>query len=212
MAKFKGAELITIQREIKYHKSISHPNIIHFYGHETRNNKHRILLEYAEGGDLFNRLVKSGAFGEVLACKFFVQTAMALDYLHQNKIIHRDIKPENILLDGEENIKLCDFGWCAEYDTHTVRRTICGTYEYMAPEILFHKPQTYAVDVWALGVLLFELLHNRAPITGRSLKEVSNKVDFFYSLANDRENRVQSNSSSRCYRPHHQGSQDRAAK
>jgi len=176
LSKFKGAELTTIQREIKYHKNLSHPNIIQFYGHEIKNNKHLILLEYAEGGDLFNLLVKKGAFDEKTVCKFFVQTALALHYLHSVKVIHRDIKPENLLLDGENNIKLCDFGWCAEYDTHTVRRTICGTYEYMAPEILFHKPQSAAVDVWALGVLLFEMFHNKPPVSARSLKEMTSRV------------------------------------
>lgn len=165
-----------MQREIKHHQVLDHPNIIKFIGHEFRDNKHLILLEYAEGGDLFSLLVKNGPFDEATACKFFVQTAEALDYLHSMKIIHRDIKPENLLLDGNQNIKVCDFGWCAEYDPQTTRRTICGTYEYMAPEILFHRPQSAAIDVWALGVLLYELLHNKAPVTARNMKEMGIKV------------------------------------
>ena len=185
LSKFKGAELATLQREIKYHRSMCHPNIIQFFDHDVKQNRHLILLEYAEGGDLFNLLCKAKGFEEVTACKFFVQTAMALEYLHSHKIIHRDIKPENLLLDAHNNIKLCDFGWCAEFDTHTQRRTICGTYEYMAPEILFHKPQTDAVDVWALGVLLFELLHNKPPVSGRSMKEMAGKVRFSDLAAGD---------------------------
>lgn len=134
------------------------------------------MLEYAEGGDLFNYLVKKGPFNEKLACKFFVQTALAVAHMHSMKFIHRDIKPENLLLDIDHNIKLCDFGWCAEYDASSVRKTICGTYEYMAPEILFDKQQTFSTDVWSLGVLLYELLHNKPPVSGRSMKEMATKV------------------------------------
>ena len=135
-----------------------------------------ILLEYAENGDLFNFLNKRGPLDEATACKFFVQTALALSYIHSYKMIHRDVKPENILLDGNKNAKLCDFGWSAEYDEGTKRQTVCGTYEYMAPEILFKKQQDTAIDVWALGILLYELLHNKAPYSGRSLGEVSRKI------------------------------------
>lgn len=73
------------------------------------------------------------------------------------------------------NIKLCDFGWCAEVGPAD-RTTFCGTYEYMAPEVLFHKPQSMAVDVWALGILLYELLHNKPPLSGRSAKEMAAKA------------------------------------
>lgn len=133
-------------------------------------------MEYAENGDLFNFLNKKGALEEKTACKFFVQTALALNYIHHFKMIHRDVKPENILLDKNLNAKLCDFGWSAEYDENTRRQTVCGTYEYMAPEILFKKQQDTGIDVWALGILLYELLHNKAPFSGRSLVEVSKKI------------------------------------
>jgi serine/threonine protein kinase len=170
--------MVNIEREITFHQKIDHPNIIRFYDYQKNDEQKKVLiaLEYAEQGDLFNFLNKKGALEEKMACKFFVQTALALNYIHQFKMIHRDVKPENILLDKSLNAKLCDFGWSAEYDENTKRQTICGTYEYMAPEIIFKKQQDTSIDIWALGILLFELLHNKAPYSGRSMMEVSKKI------------------------------------
>lgn len=170
--------MINIEREIKFHQNLNHPNIIKFYDYIKKDDEMKvyILLEYAENGDLFNFLNKRGALDERTACKYFVQTSLALNYIHSWKMIHRDVKPENILLDGQLNAKVCDFGWSAEYDENTRRQTVCGTYEYMAPEILFKKQQDTGIDIWACGILLFELLHNRAPYSGRSLVEVSKRI------------------------------------
>lgn len=170
--------MVNIEREITFHQKIDHPNIIRFFDYQKNEEQKKVLiaLEFAENGDLFNYLNKKGALNETLACKFFVQTALALNYIHQFKMIHRDVKPENILLDKNLNAKLCDFGWSAEYDENTKRQTICGTYEYMAPEIIFKKQQDTSIDVWSLGILLYELLHNKAPYSGRSMIEVSKKI------------------------------------
>ena len=75
------------------------------------------------------------------------------------------MQPENLLLDRHLNIKLCDFGWCAEGIT-TARNTFCGTYEYMAPEMLFGNNYDFSIDIWALGVLLYEMVHGHAPFRG----------------------------------------------
>lgn len=102
---------------------------------------------------------------EIEACKYFTQTCLALQYMHQHNIYHRDIKPENLLLDENYDIKLCDFGWCAE-NINQKRKTFCGTYEYMAPEIVMDIVYDYRIDIWSVGILLYELIHKNAPFKG----------------------------------------------
>ena len=87
------------------------------------------------------------------------------------------MKPENLLIDKQGNIKLCDFGWCAEYEYSTaMRNTFCGTYEYMAPEIFEKKPYDEKVDVWCLGVLLYELIHGKSPYKGNTVIDIYNNI------------------------------------
>lgn len=96
-----------------------------------------IFLEYAENGDLFHFL-KRKELSEKQLLKCFFQTCKAIKYIHDKSIMHRDLKPENILVDSKNNIKLCDFGYSAEFDQNEIRQTLCGTYEYMAPEVIFN--------------------------------------------------------------------------
>lgn len=91
---------------------------------------------------------------------------MGIDYLHKKNIIHRDLKPENLLLDSKWNIKLCDFGWSAEARQSTKRMTFCGTIDYMAPEMFKNEPHDHSLDIWCLGVLLYELLLGCPPFRG----------------------------------------------
>jgi len=83
-------------------------------------------------------------------------------FLHENNLVHRDLKPENLLLTEDNTIKLGDFTWCVEMSFGS-RTTFCGTYEYMAPEIVKDKPYNQCIDVWSLGILLYELLHGYSP-------------------------------------------------
>ena len=99
---------------------------------------------------------------EKTAFKYFIHTASAVLFLHENNLVHRDLKPENLLVDENNNVKLCDFGWCVELSMGN-RITFCGTYEYMAPEIIKEKPYNQGIDVWSLGILLYELVHCFSP-------------------------------------------------
>ena len=90
--------------------------------------------------------------------------------MHKYNLIHRDIKPENILLDSNFNIKLCDFGWSCFLENDAFRTSICGTYEYMSPEIIYGKRHTNKVDVWCMGILLYEMLHGNPPFKADNLK------------------------------------------
>jgi len=123
-------------------------------------------MEYANSGSLFSLIKKRKNFDEKKAFHYFIQTAGAVLFLHENNLVHRDLKPENILVDENNNIKLCDFGWCVEMSMGN-RVTFCGTYEYMAPEIIKEKPYNQGIDVWSLGILLYELIHGYSPFRVR---------------------------------------------
>lgn len=95
------------------------------------------MLEYAARGNLFFLIrEKKAPLSEDEAFYFFIQTCSGLYFLHKNGLIHRDIKPENLLIDDENILKICDFGWCVQMNTNESRKTFCGTLEYMAPEML----------------------------------------------------------------------------
>lgn len=100
----------------------------------------------------------------------------SIHYLHRKNIAHRDIKPENLLIDSNFRIKLCDFGWSNVMSKKNVRTSVCGTYEYMPPEVVNEQPQTLKTDLWSLGILLYEMLHGKAPFRANSLNEIKNKI------------------------------------
>lgn len=100
----------------------------------------------------------------------------SIHYLHRKNIAHRDIKPENLLVDSNFRIKLCDFGWSNWMSKKMVRKSVCGTYEYMPPEVVNEKPQTLKADLWSLGILLYEMLHGKAPFQANSLDQIKDKI------------------------------------
>jgi len=171
-AKMTNSDLHNIKTEISIHRKLEHPNIVKFYDYIQKDHYVYLVLDYAECGNLYSYIHKKKNLSPEEIFRFFYQTCLAFQYLHQNDVLHRDLKPENLLLDKERNVKLCDFGWAAR-KINEKRLTFCGTYEYMAPEIVYKKHYDYRVDIWSLGILLYELIHREAPYKGRSLPEIS---------------------------------------
>ena len=164
-----------IHNEIDVHSKLNHENIIRLYNAQETDDEIEILLEYAKNGTLYDLIPKETGLDELKAYEYFIQVVNAVYFLHQNSLIHRDIKPENILI-GENNVlKLCDFGWAKEC-TVNKRMTFCGTVEYMAPEIVGSEKYDFSVDIWSLGILLYELVMGYSPFRSKKEKNIMVKI------------------------------------
>ena len=139
-----------------------HPNILRLYGYFYDTRKVYLILEYAAKGELYNELHRVGRFSEKRSAQYIRSIADALKYLHSKHIIHRDIKPENLLLGLKGEVKLADFGWSVHAPSLR-RQTMCGTLDYLPPEMVERKPHDSSVDIWSLGVLAYEFLTGGAP-------------------------------------------------
>ena len=159
-----------IYNEIKIHSKLEHPNIIRLYSMNETEKEINIIMEYAKNGNLFQLISENKkGFSEKIAFEYFIQVVNAVYFLHENQIIHRDIKPENLLIGENNTIKLCDFGWARQL-TLKNRSSFCGTVEYMAPEIIESENYDYSVDIWSLGILLYELLMGHSPFKDKTTK------------------------------------------
>lgn len=134
-----------------------------------------MVLEYAARGELYNELHRVEKFSEKLAAKYIRCIADALKYLHSKHIIHRDIKPENLLLGLKGDVKLADFGWSVHAPSLR-RQTLCGTLDYLPPEMVERKPHDANVDIWSLGVLAYEFLTGKAPFEAATEAETFRRI------------------------------------
>ncbi|KFY37349.1 hypothetical protein V494_04785 [Pseudogymnoascus sp. VKM F-4513 (FW-928)] len=150
------------QREVEIQCNLRHPNILQLYSHFHDSKRIFLILEFAKKGELYKHLRRERRFPEWQAATYIAQMASALKFLHKKHVIHRDIKPENILVGIHGELKIADFGWSVHAPSNR-RTTMCGTMDYLAPEIVNHYTYNTAVDLWSLGVLMYELLVGEAP-------------------------------------------------
>lgn len=151
-----------LRREIEIQSHLRHRNILRMYGYFYDTKRIYLILEYSPGGELYKRLTIKGRFSEKQSARYIADLALALDYCHTKHVIHRDIKPENLLVGAYGEIKIADFGWSVHAPTSR-RNTLCGTLDYLPPEMVEGREHDEQVDVWSLGVLMFEFLVGNPP-------------------------------------------------
>lgn len=175
----KSGQTEQIKREISVMRCVKHPNVIQLYEVMATKTKIYFVIEYAKGGELFDKVAK-GKLKEDVAHKYFQQLVNAIDFCHSRGVYHRDIKPENLLLDENENLKVSDFGLStlSEFKGQDgLLHTPCGTPAYVAPEIIKRKGYDGAkADTWSCGVVLFVLLAGYHPFHDSNLIMMYRKI------------------------------------
>ncbi|KAL6322316.1 hypothetical protein AAG906_005288 [Vitis piasezkii] len=169
-----------IKREISTMKLIKHPNVVTIFEVMASKTKIYIVVEFVDGGELFDRIAKNGRLKEDEARRYFQQLINAVDYCHSRGVYHRDLKPENLLLDSYGVLKISDFGLSAlsqQVREDGLFHTACGTPNYVAPEVLNNKGYDGAsADIWSCGVILFVLLAGYLPFDEVSLMALYKKI------------------------------------
>ncbi|CAI5490060.1 unnamed protein product [Closterium sp. Naga37s-1] len=151
-----------LRREIEIQSHLRHPHILRLFGFFYDEKRVYLILEFAAGGELYRELQKSQQFSEQRAATYILSLAEALMYCHSKHVIHRDIKPENLLLGSDGEVKIADFGWSV-HAPNSRRQTLCGTLDYLPPEMVEGASHDRMVDVWSLGVLTYEFLYGTPP-------------------------------------------------
>ena len=197
-----------IKNEVKIMYSLDNDYVVRIFNHFEDDENLYLVIEFAEEGQLMNKLKKSATkrLSESTAIGYVRDLVSALDYIHNLNppIIHRDIKPENLLVTSSNRIKLGDFGW-SNFQEELERNTFCGTPEYLAPEMINGSGHNEKLDIWCLGILMFELLAGKTPFLPRNASSqaeaekilksniISGKIAFpsdYPSLARDLTNKI----------------------
>ncbi|CAO3645819.1 unnamed protein product [Mucor hiemalis] len=170
----KNAEHTKAERQIL--EEVRNPFIVQlFYAFQT-NDRLYLILEYATGGELFTHMAAENMFSEDVARFYLAELLLALEHLHGLGIVYRDLKPENCLLDGDGHVLLTDFGLSKVSIEGSRTNTVCGTAEYMAPEILLELDYDKSVDYWTFGILMYEMLTGYTPFRCNNKKKTLDAI------------------------------------
>ncbi|NXV28826.1 AURKA kinase, partial [Rissa tridactyla] len=159
-----------LRREVEIQSHLRHPNILRLYGYFHDVTRVYLMLEYAPRGEVYKELQKLTKFDEQRTATYVTELADALSYCHSKSVIHRDIKPENLLLGSNGELKIADFGWSVHAPSSR-RTTLCGTLDYLPPEMIEGRTHDEKVDIWSLGVLCYEFLVGKPPFEAETYQE-----------------------------------------
>ncbi|CAL9125252.1 unnamed protein product, partial [Musa textilis] len=169
-----------IKREIGTLKLLKHPNVVRLHEVSASKTKIYMVLEYVNGGELFDKISSKGKLSEKEGRRLFQQLIDAVSYCHDKGVYHRDLKPENVLVDAKGNIKISDFGLSAlpqHLGNDGLLHTTCGSPNYIAPEILSNRGYDGArSDIWSCGVILYVILTGYLPFDDRNLAVLYQKI------------------------------------
>lgn len=182
---FRKASLVIHKRLVEHTKteraileSVNrHPFIVKLFYAFQDHEKLYLILEYAQGGELFYHLKQERMLPEDTVAFYMAEMVLALDHLHRNiGVVYRDLKPENILLDSEGHVLLTDFGLSKVSVDGNECKSMLGTLEYMAPEVIQEVSYGFAVDWWSLGALGFDLLTGSSPFYANNMTKIQEKI------------------------------------
>jgi serine/threonine protein kinase len=171
---YRFKQMDHVENEKLLLSTLKSPGIVQLFATFTTPESLMLLMEYVPGGELFFYIRKYGRLPEDVARFYAAELVLVILYLHERKVVYRDLKPENILLDVQGRLKLADFGFAKRVEDKTW--TMCGTPDYLAPEIITGRGHDTAVDWWSLGVLIFEMLAGYPPFTDKDMATLFRKI------------------------------------
>ena len=192
-------DIVRLKREIEMLSQFNHPNVIAVSEIFESNDAYFTVMEYCEGGELFNYIVEHRRLSEGKSAFFYCQLINGLEYIHSLGIVHRDLKPENLLLTDEHILKIIDFGLSNYFkeDKHELLETPCGSPCYASPEMLSGENYDgFKIDIWATGIILFAMLCGFLPFDHKDndklfMKILECKIQYPKNLSNDAKDLIQ---------------------
>ncbi|XP_062453732.1 death-associated protein kinase 2-like isoform X3 [Rhea pennata] len=167
-----GLDRAQVEREVSILRQLDHPNIMQLHDLFASKAEVVLILELIRGGELFDFIAEKEVLSEEAAVEFLVQILRGVEYMHARRIAHFDLKPENIMLREKDvpkpQIKIIDFGLARKLEDGATFKSLCGTPQYIAPEVINYEPLSSAADMWSIGVITYVLLSGLSPFQGET--------------------------------------------